>query len=37
VQSENQQQAADQLSISNSIGGLRFLDAMDWREFVETM
>ncbi len=37
VQSENQQQAADQLSISNSIGGLRFLGATDWREFVETM
>jgi len=25
VQSENQQQAADQVSISNSIGSLRFL------------
>jgi len=37
VQSENQQQAADQVSISNSIGSLRFLDAMNWREFVETM
>ena len=37
VQSENQQQAADQLSISNSIGSLRFLGAMDWRQFVETM
>ncbi len=37
VQSENQQQAADQLSMSNSIGGLRFLSAMDWREFVEQM
>jgi cyclic beta-1,2-glucan synthetase len=37
VQSENQQQAADQVSISNSIGSLRFLEAMDWREFVETM
>ncbi len=37
VQSENQQQAADQLSISNSIGSLRFLSAMDWRKFVETM
>ncbi|MFH0974873.1 MAG: glucoamylase family protein [Spirochaetota bacterium] len=37
VQSENQQQAADQQSISNSIGGLRFLGAMDWREFVESM
>jgi len=37
VQSENQQQAVDQVSISNSIGSLRFLGAMDWREFVETM
>ena len=37
VQSENQQQAADQLSMSNSIGSLRFLSAMDWREFVEQM
>lgn len=37
VQSENQQQAADQLSISNSIGGLRFLGATNWRELVETM
>jgi len=31
VQSENQQQAADQVSMSNSIGSLRFLGAMDWR------
>ncbi len=37
VQSEHQQQAADQVSISNSIGSLRFLGAMDWREFVETL
>ena len=37
VQSENQQLAADQVSISNSISSLRFLGAMDWREFVETM
>ncbi|MBI4839489.1 MAG: cyclic beta 1-2 glucan synthetase [candidate division NC10 bacterium] len=37
VRSENQQQAADQVSISNSIGSLRFLGATDWREFVETM
>ena len=36
VQSETQQQAIDQVSISNSIGSLRFLAAMDWREFVET-
>ncbi len=37
VQSENQKQAADQVSMSNSIGSLRFLDAMDWRAFVEAM
>ena len=37
VQLGNQQLAADQLSISNSIDSLRFLDAMDWQEFVETM
>jgi len=37
VQAENQQQAADQVSISNSIVSLRLLGAMDWREFVETM
>jgi cyclic beta-1,2-glucan synthetase len=37
IQSENQQQAADQLSISNSFGSLRFLSAMDWRTFVETI
>ncbi len=37
VQLEAQQLAADQVSISNSIGSLRFLSAMDWREFVETM
>ena len=37
VQAENQQQAADQVSMSNSIGSLRFLSSMDWREFVESM
>ncbi|MBP1692809.1 MAG: glycosyltransferase, partial [Chloroflexi bacterium] len=37
VLAEVQQQAADQISIANSIGSLRFLGAMDWREFVETM
>ena len=35
VQLENQQQASDQVSISNSIGSLRCLSAIDWREFVE--
>jgi len=37
VQTENQHQAADQVSIGNSIGSLRSLGATDWREFVETM
>lgn len=37
VRAESQQQASDQVSISNSIGSLRFLTNMDWREFVETM
>lgn len=37
VRSGNQQQAADQVSISNSIGSLRFLSSRDWREFVESM
>ncbi|MFC7095227.1 GH36-type glycosyl hydrolase domain-containing protein [Jeongeupia naejangsanensis] len=35
VQQENQQQANDQVSISNSIGSLRILSTVDWREFVE--
>ncbi len=33
----SQQLAADQVSISNSIASLRFLGAMDWKEFVEEM
>ena len=37
VQAENQRQAVDQVSISNSIDSLRLLGAVDWREFVETM
>ncbi len=37
VRSANQQQAADQVSISNSIGSLRLLGTLDWREFVEAM
>ncbi len=37
VQAENRQQAAEQVSISNSIGSVRFLGTMDWREFVETL
>lgn len=34
---ENQNQAADQVSVSNSINSLRFLAKTDWRVFVEDM
>ena len=37
VREEAQQQAADQVSVSNSIGSLRALGSIDWREFVEIM
>src|SRR5258708_21632427 len=36
VQAEFFKQAADQVSMSNSIGSLRFLGTTDWREFVES-
>ncbi|MDD1729971.1 MAG: cyclic beta 1-2 glucan synthetase, partial [Methanospirillum sp.] len=35
ISAENQTQAADQVSIGNSIGSLRLLDKMNWREFIE--
>jgi cellobiose phosphorylase len=34
-QEASQSQAADQVSIGNSIGSLRSLDATEWRDFVE--
>ncbi len=37
VLEENQKQAADQVSVSNSINSLRYQSKMDWREFVEAM
>ncbi|WP_118974289.1 GH36-type glycosyl hydrolase domain-containing protein [Taibaiella koreensis] len=37
VSQEGQRQAADQVSVRNSIGTLRFLGANDWTEFVETL
>jgi cellobiose phosphorylase len=37
VQSESQDQAANQVSVANSINSLRLLDAIDWEEFVETL
>jgi cyclic beta-1,2-glucan synthetase len=35
VQLEAQQQAAAQVTVGNSIGSLRVLSAIDWRDFVE--
>ncbi|HEX2920093.1 MAG TPA: glucoamylase family protein [Bacteroidales bacterium] len=37
IESGTQQQAADQVSISNSIGSLRALSSLDWRNFVESL
>ncbi|MCY7315924.1 MAG: cyclic beta 1-2 glucan synthetase [Rubrivivax sp.] len=37
VQAEAQQQAANQVSVSNSIGSLRLLNGLDWREFVRSL
>ncbi|MES2470484.1 MAG: glucoamylase family protein [Verrucomicrobiota bacterium] len=37
IQKENQMQAADQVSVSHSIASLRFLSAIDWKEFVENL
>ena len=37
VHQETQNQAADQVSVSHSIASLRFLSAMDWKEFVESL
>lgn len=37
VVDQNQRQAANQVSVSNSINSLRFLTKMDWREMVEQL
>ena len=37
IQVGNQNQAADQVTIGNSIGSLRFLASVDWRRFVESV
>ena len=37
IQMESQNQAADQVSVSHSIASLRFLSALDWKEFVESL
>jgi len=37
IQQESQNQAADQVSVSHCIASLRFLSAMDWKDFVESL
>lgn len=37
IHADSHTQAAEQVSIANSIGSMRFLGAMDWKEFVETL
>jgi cyclic beta-1,2-glucan synthetase len=37
VHQESQSQAADQVSVSHSIASLRFLSAMNWKDFVESL
>ncbi|MCD7915321.1 MAG: hypothetical protein LUG96_08760 [Tannerellaceae bacterium] len=37
IEIENQNQAADQLSVSHSIKSLRFINTTDWRDFVEEL
>ncbi len=37
VQDENRRQAANQVSVANSINSMRFVDEMDWHSFIETV
>ncbi|MBL9208921.1 MAG: hypothetical protein JNL92_00550, partial [Opitutaceae bacterium] len=37
IHQEGQNQAADQVSVSHTIASLRFLTAMNWKEFVEAL
>ena len=37
LESASRQAAANQISIANSISSLRFISAMDWRDFVESL
>jgi len=37
LQADSHAQAAEQVSIANSIASMRFLGALDWKEFVETL
>ncbi|MFC1453922.1 GH36-type glycosyl hydrolase domain-containing protein [Verrucomicrobiota bacterium] len=36
-QAENHEQAADQASITNTITSLRWMDRIDWKEFIEAL
>jgi cyclic beta-1,2-glucan synthetase len=37
LRSDSHEQAVSRVSMANNIGSFRFLDAMDWREFVESL
>ncbi len=37
LQTDSHAQAAEQVSIANSIASMRFLGSMEWKEFVETL
>lgn len=37
IHQDSQEQAADQVSVSHCIAGLRFLSGMNWKQFVETL
>jgi len=37
IRATSQKQAADQVSIANTIGSLRLLETTDWHDFVETL
>ncbi|MFA5167275.1 MAG: glucoamylase family protein [Candidatus Omnitrophota bacterium] len=37
IRATSQKQAADQVSIANTIGSLRLLEVTDWHDFVETL
>src|SRR5258707_5714648 len=37
IRGEHQRQAADQVSVANAIGSLRFCSALDWRQYFESV
>src|SRR5581483_11713621 len=37
IRGEHQRQAADQVSVANAIGSLRFCSTLDWRQYFESV